>query len=1691
MTPERPRHFAFLSRLRRLAQLTPLLLTVALLLCGPLQAQAANLPTGGSVAAGSASIGTATGTSLTVTQTSASAVLNWQSFSVGQGYSVNFVQPSSSSTILNRVTGSATSVIAGSINANGHVYLINPNGIVITATGTVNTGAFVASTLGISDADFMAGKRTFTGNEASAAVSNAGSITIGRGGYAALLGGAVDNAGTIVVPLGKVGLGAGEQATLDLSGDGFLQVAIPTTATGTGALVANSGRILADGGLVMLSAAAAKDMARQAINMSGAIEAKSVSGVSGDIVLAGSDGAVDVSGKIDATSADTTGGSITVTGRAITLTGASLDASGASGGGSVKIGGDWQGTGTLAHADTLTVDAASTITADATSTGNGGDVVLWSDDLTTFAGTISATGGAISGNGGQAEVSGKKLLAYTGFTNLSAAHGSFGTLLLDPYNVTISSSGTSGFTASSNDSVINATTLLTALGSANVTVSTGSGGGQSGDITVAAPLSWSSGSTLTLTAAGSIAVNANITIAGSGGLALNYGGALSFASGKSASFASGQSGQSLTINGAGYTLLYSMAAIDAIDSTGLAGKYALANSLVATGTTYTDALVGTGSGTAFTGTFEGLGNTITGLTIAKSGDYAGLFGYVESGGVVRDLGLIGGSVSGKTYVGGLAGYNVGTISNAYATGAISGNAYVGGLVGTNAGTISNAYATGAVSRGSFLVGGLVGSNRGTISNAYATGAVSGTIYVGGLAGSNVGTISIAYATGTVSGSESVGGLVGENSSSTATIINAYATGAVSGSESVGGLVGENSSTATIINTYATGAVSGSTYVGGLAGKNAGEIRYAFWDTTTSGQNSGIGQGDDNHTVFGRTTTLLQTVAPATYLGTAFSGSTGLYPYLTSFFPSGVQTVSGYAYTDSGTTPLKSSSSGAGLVYVRLGDGSVITTTTGANGYYYAFAAKGSIDTTSGSSVLAYTLANANTGATDAATYTTRATDSLTGVKVYGNTLTQTADSTVSTLSALDTAYATATSGTTASGRSITNRTITALATDFTLNTPISASGAVSVAADHNLTIAAAGSVSGADVSLQASGAFINQSGADAVSATNRWLIYSANSNGDTFGGLDSGNIAIWSTAAGATVSASGNRYVFAVQPTVTVTTTDASKTYGDTADVSANYTVTGAVNGVSGAYLGVAASGILSGALASGGSAATADVGGYSYTQGTLAVTSGYVLGLVNTGTLTVTARSITVTADAQSRTYGDANPGLTYLVGGSGLVNGDTLTGNLATAATSASDAGGYAITQGTLTNANNSNYAITYVGNTLTITARPITVTANAASSVYGDTPNLTYNLTSGNLVGSDTLSGSLASTGTSSSDVGSYSITQGTLAASSNYAVSYVGANLTITARPITITANAASSAYGDTPSLTYVVGGSGLVNHDTLSGSLATSATTTSAAGSTHAITQGTLAASTNYTVTYASATLTITQRPITVTANAASSVYGDTPNLTYTVGGSGLVNGDTLSGSLTSGTSASDVGSYAISQGTLGASTNYTVSYVGAMLTITARPITVTANALSSYHGFAIPALTYTVGGSGLVNGDTLSGSLATTATSTSPNGTYAITQGSVQASANYTLTFVQGLLTVKTVTLSDTSVLPSSVERSWRLNTAGAGPAAPTDTLTVTFGGNGGGNERGDEVIFSSPRFDGLAICPGGDCAARPLAQRL
>ncbi|MEA3053912.1 MAG: hypothetical protein QOG72_2815 [Sphingomonadales bacterium] len=263
-------------------------------------ANAQDVPTGGSVSSGSAGIATGSN-SVTVNQSSQNVAINWQSFSIGKDNAVVFVQPNSQSVALNRVTGGDPSVILGSLSANGKVFLVNPNGILFGKGSNVNVGGLVASTLNLSDADFMAGRYAFSGS--GGAVLNQGTISA-DGGYVALLGATVSNEGTIQANLGTVALAAGEAITLDLAGDGLLNVAIDKGAVN--ALVQNGGLLRADGGQVLMTAQAAGQLLRTAVNNTGVIEARTLENRNGVIKLLGDmqSGTTLVSGVLDASAPD-------------------------------------------------------------------------------------------------------------------------------------------------------------------------------------------------------------------------------------------------------------------------------------------------------------------------------------------------------------------------------------------------------------------------------------------------------------------------------------------------------------------------------------------------------------------------------------------------------------------------------------------------------------------------------------------------------------------------------------------------------------------------------------------------------------------------------------------------------------------------------------------------------------------------------------------------------------------------------------------------------------------------------------------------------------------------------------------------------------------------------------------------------------------------------------------------------------------------------------------------------------------------------------------------------------------------------------------------------------------------------------------------------------------------------------------
>ncbi|WP_431635651.1 YDG domain-containing protein [Dyella sp. KULCS107] len=397
------------------------------------------LPSGAQVVAGNVQLNQH-GADLTVHQDSQRAILNWTSFDIGSDASVRFEQPNSSAVALNRVLGGTTSQVLGKLSANGQVWLVNPNGVYFGKGAQVDVGGLVASSLGISDSDFLAGRARFAAAGAAGAVRNEGTIRA-QGGVVAMLAPVVGNAGTIRAD--QVGLAAGDQVALDFDQDGLLSLAVEKGALQ--AQIAQSGLI--QGNAVLLSARGASALHSSVINMDGVIEATDLSAQGGRILLDGGDnGQVNVSGQLDASSASGKGGRIDLLGDRLVLDGgARLDASGALGGGAIHVGGGWQGhDASLHNATRVDVDNSVSVDASASKRGDGGEVVFWSDGSTHFAGRIDITGGAQGGDGGRAEVSGKQDLAYSGRTDARATNGATGDLLLDPTTLTIQAGVGSG-----------------------------------------------------------------------------------------------------------------------------------------------------------------------------------------------------------------------------------------------------------------------------------------------------------------------------------------------------------------------------------------------------------------------------------------------------------------------------------------------------------------------------------------------------------------------------------------------------------------------------------------------------------------------------------------------------------------------------------------------------------------------------------------------------------------------------------------------------------------------------------------------------------------------------------------------------------------------------------------------------------------------------------------------------------------------------------------------------------------------------------------------------------------------------------------------------------------------------------------------------------------------------------------------
>lgn len=765
------------------------------------------LPANPTVGDGSATF-SQSGNTLTVTNTP-NAIINWGSFSIGQNEITKFVQESASSAVLNRVTGQDPSRILGALQSNGRVFLINPNGIVFGQGSTIDTAGLVASTLNLSDADFLAGKQRYAGSGSEGKVDNQGTITAASGGFVYLIAPTVENSGIIRSPNGAVLLAAGHSVEV---ADG-LNPALRVLLTAPENQVLNLGQIFAAGGRI---------------------------GLHGGIVAN--------AGSIDASSAVAEGGKIYL-----------------------------RATQKIELADT------SRIHADGSA---GGEVIA----MVSSGGGVT---GELSGNG-EISARGNGTAHSGGFVETSAAHLTLndirvvtkgGTWLIDPNDFTIAASGgdISGAALAAalagNDVIVQTT-----VGTASCTGATcGAGSTGNGDIFVNDAVSWNSAQTLTLSAYRNININQSITAGNaSGKLALEYGqGAV--AAGNTATYdinapVNLQAGNNFStklgsdggintftvVTGLGIEGDTSTNTLQGI-ANNLAGLYVLGSDIDAapTATWNPDgnggflgfSRIGNNQSfdqfTRFRGQFDGLGHTVSNLTLNQPGNnYVGLFGV--NSGLIKNISLANAAVTGNASVGTLVGVNMGLIQHAHGSGTVTGNNNLGGLAGAiNGGTITHSSASTTVSGGG-LAGGLVGFNQGSIHYSYATGNVSSTGTAGGLVGNSSGQ------------------------SFAATVTNSYATGSVNGT-TAGGLIGSNTSFASVDSSYATGSVSGPS-PGGLIGFwNGGSVTNSYWDIETSGVGSSAAG-------IGRTTAQMK--QQATFTGLDFSnvwaidsGATISYPYL--------------------------------------------------------------------------------------------------------------------------------------------------------------------------------------------------------------------------------------------------------------------------------------------------------------------------------------------------------------------------------------------------------------------------------------------------------------------------------------------------------------------------------------------------------------------------------------------------------------------------------------------------------------------------------------------------------------------------------------------------------------------------------------------------------------------------------------------
>ena len=1306
----------------------------------------------------------ALGSSLNVTN-SPGAIINWQGFSIGAGETTRFIQQNAASSILNRVLGSDPSVILGTLISNGKVFLINPSGILFGQGAHIDVAGLVASSLDLSNQDFLSGKLNFTSNLLAGRVENQGSITTPSGGSVYLIGTNVTNSGIINSPSGDVILAAGQTVKIfDTSSPG---VRIELTAGDNSAV--NLGKILAQSGEVGIYGAALRNSgiinadqvardgngritlrAKQDVTLETGSRISANGEKGGEITVQSDTGTTLVSGSIEAKGTGETagtGGSVQLLGTRVGLITANIDASGTTGGGTVLIGGNFHGTGSEQNASATYVAPGASINADATGNGNGGNIALWSQDVTRVYGSVSARGGAEGGNGGFVETSSHNQLDVTGMRlDLRAPLGQGGNWLIDPYDVMITGTNTNidiptgpVFTPNATGANIDVATIVGQLnGGASVTITTAAANGsglEAGDITLVPAISKTTGgdASLTMIAAGKIETTGAISST------LNKLNVTLRANDNTA----GQNDQNTAWGSVVVT-----GAIDTLGGTFQSSGINFSNAGIITTTGGNVTLTHTGNVTVGAAINAGAGNaTIIGNSIVK--------GTAASTLTAATANLVANTTIG---VGG-----VGAIETNVGTGTL--NAVAGGNI-----VILEA---DAVTLGTVSSGGSI-----TITNSAAGNITLGTV-AGGIV-TAASTVNIAAAAGNIV--DGTGGLftnISVDTGHAVTLSAAALTGihvatntpgtyspAAGVTEVTDANIGAVTSVGGVLRIYSPGnlTASGTITAGGDAQLNAPGYVTVNGIATTTGAFTATAGGA---LTLGGTISANGTGNAVVLAGSSFINSAGASAITT---PGGGRWLVYSSAPSADTFDLLSSGNLAlwNKTYAGYPPASV-----SESGNRYLFANQPALTVT----------ADANTKVYGDAVVLTSTVTGLVNAASYDGVFTQDASIGTPSLTSPGTVL---TAGVSGSPYTITT-TPGSFEAPAGYNLTSYVNGLLSVdarpitvtVADQSRYYGSANPTTGTITGTVGGSGFVF---GDSISALN----VTAPSVAGTAHALTSGAL----VGSGPTFTAGGGSgslssdYAFtildgalsvAARPISVAANAGQTKIYGG-ADPALAYSVSAGnlVNGDAFTLTRLAGE----------------NVGGYAIS---LTPNTNYTISYTGAN-FDITPAALTVAANSQSKVYGTSDPTLTF--GITGLVNnpalaiadtaGTVLSGVLTRSSGESVAGGPYAITQGTL--AANSNYTLnSFTGNDLIITPAALTVAANPQNKLFGTSdPALTYTVTG--LVNNpalgitDTapavLSGELTRVPGESALGGPYRINQGSLTANSNYTTGFTGNNLIIT-------------------------------------------------------------------------------------------------------------------------------------------------------------------------------------------------------------------------------------------------------------------------------------------------------------------------